>query len=170
MKIMKSCAVFVLVSVMLLSGSENAFADVKRIGSKAALQIALDEAELTADQVTDVDVELERSIRSSWYEVDFESEGREYEYRVEAYSGEILLAEHESEKRSQKHKRIGSKAALQAALDEVGLTADQVTDVDVEFERGLRSSWYEVDFESGRREYEYRVDAYTGEILSSATD
>ena len=170
MKKMKSFTVFVLVFVMLMSVGENAFADAKRIGRKAALQAALDEAGLTADQVTDVDVEFERGLRSSWYEVDFESEGREYEYRVEAYSGEILLTEHESEKRSQKHKRIGRKLAIQAALDEAGLTADQVTDVDVEFERGLRSSWYEVDFESGRREYEYRVDAYTGEILSSATD
>ena len=90
MKIMKSCAVFVLVSVMLLSVSENAFADVKRIGSKAALQAALDEVGLTADQVTDVDVEFERGLRSSWYEVDFESGRREYEYRVDAYTGEIL--------------------------------------------------------------------------------
>ncbi len=170
MKRIKLCAMFVLVFVMLLSAGENAFADGKRIGRKAALQAALDEAGLTADQVTDVDVELERSIGSSWYEVDFESEGREYAYRLDAYSGEILHAEHESEKREQRHKTIGRKGALQAALDEAGLTADQVTDIDVELERSIGSSWYEVDFESGRLEYEYKVDAYTGEILFSATD
>ena len=42
-------------------------------------------------------------------------------------------------------KKIGKNAALQAALEEV-------------------------DFESGRAEYEYRINAYTGEVLSSATD
>ena len=40
-------------------------------------------------------------------------------------------------------KKIGKNAALQAALE---------------------------DFESGRAEYEYRINAYTGEVLSSATD
>ena len=44
-------------------------------------------------------------------------------------------------------KKIGKNAALQAALE-----------------------GYEVDFESGRAEYEYRINAYTGEVLSSATD
>lgn len=67
-------------------------------------------------------------------------------------------------------KTIGKVAALQAALDQAGLTAEQVTDIDIELERGIGSSWYEVDFESGRVEYEYRVDASSGEILSSATD
>ena len=47
-------------------------------------------------------------------------------------------------------KKIGKNAALQAALE--------------------ASAWYEVDFESGRAEYEYRINAYTGEVLSSATD
>ena len=170
MKRMKMCAMLVLAAVMLLSVGEKAFADAQRIGSEAALQAALDEAGLTAEQVTDVDVEFERNLRASWYEVDFESGKREYAYRVDAYSGEVLRAENESEKRSQKHKRIGKKLALQAALDEAGLTAEQVTEVDVEFERNLRASWYEVDFESGWREYEFKVDAYTGEILSSSRD
>ena len=67
-------------------------------------------------------------------------------------------------------KKIGKDIALQAALDDAGLTADQATDIDIELERGFRSSWYEVDFESGRCEYEYRVDAFTGEILFSAMD
>ena len=67
-------------------------------------------------------------------------------------------------------KKIGKDIALQTALDHAGLTADQVRDIDIEFERGIGSSWYEVDFESGIVEYDYRVDAFTGEILASAMD
>ena len=90
MKRMKMCAMLVLAAVMLLSVGEKAFADAQRIGSEAALQAALDEAGLTAEQVTDVDVEFERNLRASWYEVDFESGWREYEFKVDAYTGEIL--------------------------------------------------------------------------------
>ena len=67
-------------------------------------------------------------------------------------------------------KKIGKDIALQTALDHAGLTADQVTDIDIELERSTGSSWYEVDFESGSFEYEYKVDAFTGEILASAMD
>ncbi len=67
-------------------------------------------------------------------------------------------------------KKIGKQAALQAALADAGLAADQVADVSVEYEKEFRSAWYEVEFESGRTEYEYKVNAYTGEILSSRTD
>lgn len=67
-------------------------------------------------------------------------------------------------------KKIGKDVALQAALEHAGLTADQVKDIDVEFERSIGSSWYEVDFESGRVEYDYKVDAFSGEILTSSMD
>ena len=67
-------------------------------------------------------------------------------------------------------KKIGKKAALQAALADAGLTAEQVVDIDIEWERDLGSAWYEIDFESGRTEYEYKVNAYSGEILSARTN
>ena len=67
-------------------------------------------------------------------------------------------------------KMIGKDAALQAALTDAGLTADQAVDIDIELERDLRSAWYEIDFECGRTEYEYKVNAYSGEILSARTD
>ena len=67
-------------------------------------------------------------------------------------------------------KKTGKEAALQAALTDAGLSADQVADIDVELERGLRSAWYEVDFENGRTGFEYKINAYTGEILSARTD
>ena len=66
--------------------------------------------------------------------------------------------------------KIGKEAALQAALADAGLTRDQVRDVEIDLERGLRSARYEIDFESGLTEYEYKVDAYSGEILSAKTD
>ena len=63
-----------------------------RIGEEAALKIALDDAGLTQKQVRDIDVELERNLSAEYYEVDFEQGIYEYEYRIEAFSGEILSA------------------------------------------------------------------------------
>lgn len=67
-------------------------------------------------------------------------------------------------------KKNGEKAALKAALEDAGFIPDEVTDIDIEYEKTPSSAWYEVDFESGRTDYEYRIDAYTGEILSATTD
>ena len=90
MKRLKSYVLFVLVSALVVAACGCALGGPQKIGKDAALQTALDDAGLTADQVADIDVELERNIRSSWYEVDFESGSLEYEYKVNAYSGEIL--------------------------------------------------------------------------------
>ena len=43
-------------------------------------------------QVRDIDVELEQNLSAEYYEVDFEQGVYEYEYRIEAFSGEILSA------------------------------------------------------------------------------
>lgn len=63
-----------------------------KIGADAALKIALDDAGLKQNQVRDLDVELERSDRGEYYEVGFEKGVYEYEYRIDAYTGEILSA------------------------------------------------------------------------------
>ena len=88
MKNIRRSIVFVVILAVVLSGC--AFSGAKKIGKDAALQIALTDAGLTKDQVVDVDIELERNVRSVWYEIDFESGRSEYEYRIDAYSGEIL--------------------------------------------------------------------------------
>ena len=88
MKNIRKSILFVVVLAVVLSGC--AFGGAKKIGKDAALQIALADAALTRDQVADIDIELERNPGSAWYEIDFESGRTEYEYRIDAYSGEIL--------------------------------------------------------------------------------
>lgn len=62
---------------------------------------------------------------------------------------------------------IGKSEALSIALDHAGLTAAQIKENDVEFEKNGHSAWYEVEFETHGMEYEYSVDAVSGEILYS---
>ncbi len=88
MKNARRSVLMIVVLAVLLSGC--VFGGPKKIGKDAALQIAMTDAGVTRDQIRDIDIELERELRSAWYEIDFESGRADYEYRIDAYTGEIL--------------------------------------------------------------------------------
>ena len=67
MRIFRKCTLLVVILAVMLCGCE--FGGEKRIGKDAALQIALTDADLTRDQVTDIDVDLEQIFRSASYEI-----------------------------------------------------------------------------------------------------
>lgn len=64
-----------------------------QISEEQAVDIALNHAGLTRDQVSGLRSELERDDRIVYYEVEFYREGREYEYEVQAQTGQILKAD-----------------------------------------------------------------------------
>ena len=88
MKTFRKMTLIVLALSLVMSGC--VLGGTKKIGKTEALEIALTDAGLTKDQVVDIDIELERSAGSAWYEIDFESGRTEYEYKIDARSGEIL--------------------------------------------------------------------------------
>lgn len=63
-----------------------------------ALDAALKNAGLTREQVWDIDVELERKFGKIVYEVSFEAGQYEYEYYVDATTGEIVKSFKEIER------------------------------------------------------------------------
>lgn len=60
------------------------------IGRDAALQLALRDAGVSPAAIREKDVEFERSRNGAWYDIDFEVPGTEYEYSLDAATGEIL--------------------------------------------------------------------------------
>ncbi|MCQ2420166.1 MAG: PepSY domain-containing protein [Clostridia bacterium] len=60
------------------------------IGKDAALEIALKDAGVERTKAFDIDVELERERQNKWYEVEFDAGSLEYDYRIQAETGEIL--------------------------------------------------------------------------------
>lgn len=63
----------------------------KYIGKAKAKEIALADAGVTAKDVRDLDCELDKEvIGKTAYEVDFEVGFDEYEYKIDAVTGEIL--------------------------------------------------------------------------------
>ena len=65
------------------------------ITRERALEIALAKAGLTADQVRDIDVELDRDGGVLHYDVDFETAKTEYDCEINAATGAVLRFETE---------------------------------------------------------------------------
>ena len=61
-----------------------------RIGKDRALAISLEDAGLSRADVHDVEVDFEREYGLSYYEVSFEQGFRDFDYRIDAASGNIL--------------------------------------------------------------------------------
>ena len=60
------------------------------IGKRAAEEIAIADSGLTAAQINEVDSEFEHIRYSAWYDVDIDTFGVDYEYIIDARTGEIL--------------------------------------------------------------------------------
>ena len=93
MKNIKKLILIVMVFAFVFTACGFIFGSKEKIGKDAALEIALKDAKLTLEQVSDIDIELERSLfHSARYEIDFESGRTEYEYKINAYTGKIISA------------------------------------------------------------------------------
>lgn len=81
-----------LLLVMMIAGSSFA---ADHIGMEKAVDIALADAKIARQDARKIDVELEHGRRGTVYEVEFKSGGWEYEYHIDAVSGEILRSKRE---------------------------------------------------------------------------
>lgn len=85
----------IIIAVVLLCSLSLSACSVfggSRIGRDEALAIALQDAGVERAAAFDVDVEYEHDRYNKWYEIDFDAGNREYDYRIQAESGEILSA------------------------------------------------------------------------------
>ncbi len=168
------------------------------IGCDAAVSAAMKYAGLEGNSSVTADADPELDEAAPHYDVDLYYGGAEYEYRVDAYSGEVLegqpnvggsgtasvpaapsrpgtssqpgTSSKPSGGTSAGNGDIGTEGAKAAALKHAGLSEGEVTRMKVErdYERGRLV--YEVEFSKGRVEYEYVIDAATGAVLEHDRD
>ena len=156
----------------LYSGSTS---DKAYIGAERAKSIALSHASLAETAVFDLDCELDYEYGRMVYEVDFDANGAEYAYEIDAKSGDILLFEIERNGTKQQGGSmtqesagyIGAEKAKSIALSNAGLTAASVTGLISELDSDDGAAVYEVEFIYGGYEYEYKIDAKSGAIIES---
>ncbi len=146
------------------------------IGCDAALQAVLDYAGITGDSVTYYEVDPELDEGTPYYEVELVIDGREQDYGVHAFTGEVIRGidgpsvMNPGPALPQGTVTVTEAEAEAAALAHAGLTQDQVSGMRVkrDFDDGRME--FEVKFFTSTTEYEYTVDASTGEILKAETE
>jgi uncharacterized membrane protein YkoI len=169
----------VLALVMLLSVSAFAAASgtEQYIGEAKAKSIALESAGLSEAEATFLKVHLDHDDRRVVYDVEFYSGDTEYDYEINAVSGDVFESDKEIEYYSipwdtaatanDTGSYIGEAKAKAIALASAGLSESQVSRMKVKLDRGDGKTIYEVDFRNGQMEYEYEIDAVSGAILES---
>ena len=141
------------------------------IGQEKAKTIALNHAGVSASDASYVRVELGYDDGRMEYEVEFWSGNKEYDYDIDALTGEIRSYDYDIEgydipTTGQSGDYIGQEKAKTIALNHAGVSASDASFVKVELDYDDGRAEYEVEFWSGNKEYDYDIDALTGEIRS----
>ncbi len=170
-------------------GSQNA-----QLTAEDAEDIALANAGYTRGEVafkpTEFDFEKGRSV----WEVEFYHENTEYDFEIDANTGEILKKEQEIERKPIKPTpapeptpkpapeptpepekpsaptELSEERALEIALADAGLTADVISRLKIEKDRDDGVWIYEIEFYYGYTEYEYEIHVSDGKILERDID
>ncbi|MDO5337342.1 MAG: PepSY domain-containing protein [Eubacteriales bacterium] len=155
------------------------------VDETGAEEIALADADITADQADRLRTKAEREDGENVYEVTFLVGNVEYEYLIREADGKILewemdgrdvgeAAAEKSLKVETKDKTadtlIGVERAKEIVLSDAGLNAEDVSFSKIKFEEDDRVLVYELEFYYERQEFEYTIDAYTEEIYKMERD
>lgn len=141
-----------------------------------AKEIVLAHAGVAPDAAWFGEVDADREKGVLVYELEFYADGIEYEYKVNAASGEVLKSKIDrDDDRKQPDLDSAPSDVAYISLDEAkaialahaGVAADVARFEDREFDIDDRKAVYEMEFHANGIEYEYKVDAISGEILKS---
>lgn len=184
------------ITVTTATSSLMVFANSTRtadIGEAKARAIALRDAGLKENQISFVRIRLDRENGRNEYDIEFYSNGVEYDYEIDARTGAIMEKDKDIEnyripkkqvnkttasktapKVTQKPKSnggvIGEAKAKQIALQKAGLKANQVKFASVKLDRDDGRLEYDMEFYHGNKEYDFKIDAIGGVIRSFDTD
>ena len=163
----------------------------KQIGVEGAKQIALAHAKVAQKDVTFIKAELETENGRLVYDIEFYSGNVEYDYDIDAVSGDIISNDFDIENYSipaqpteapapapaptaapapakAASSGISAERARQIALSHAGVGSAHFTKVELDTEDGIRV--YEIEFKVGNVEYDYDINAATGAIVSSSSE
>lgn len=160
------------------------------IGEEKAKATALDHAGLTESEVTFIRTKLDYDDGIAEYEIEFYKDATEYDYNIDAITGEIRSYDSDAEGRHgaghpdnssapvpdsgntspDSSSYIPESEAVNTALEHAGLSESDVSRLTVKFDYDDRQAEYEVEFYVDWTEYTYDINAVTGEIISYDKD
>lgn len=152
------------------SASQSAY-----IGLEAAKEAALKHAGVSASDATFVEAEYDYDDGRMVYEVEFHVKGTEYDYEIDAQTGEVVKYKNEqngantgSSGSANTSSFIGESAAKTAALNHAGVSesSTKYCNAWLEYDDG-RAECYEVEFMAGNTRYEYKIALTSATVLES---
>ena len=145
------------------------------IGKTSAAQAAETYAgTLAVDSITwEADAELDEV--PPHYEVELHTAWGDFEYQIDAYTGEVLkgtanLAENGQTSSPAAAARISESEATSVVLSDAGVAESSALGLKVKLDWEDGAAVYEVEFRAGGVEYEYEIDAATGAIHGKERD
>ena len=154
----------------VLEGAPNILesAPETKTGEDAAKATAFAHAGVDPADVTALRCELGWDGGRQVYDVEFYSGAKEYDYEIDATTGEIVSFDYDAEgyTPSQSGNIITQEAAVKLAQDRV----PNATLVKIEYDFDDGRPVYEGELREGRWEYEFEIDAATGEFLKWEKD
>lgn len=144
------------------------------IGSESALTAALGHAGVSSGAAERQEIALDADDGHMVYDVEFYAEGYEYDYEIDALTGEVLFSGREQERYAPLQSGggtpaaggdIGEARAKEIALGHAGVSSGDAVwrQCKPDYEDGARV--YELEFTAGGYEYEYEIDAASGTVL-----
>lgn len=166
---------------LLFTGCAASSAKVDRIDLETAKVTAIGAAGFTADEVSFLSAELDKRNGIEYYDIDFSANGNEYDYDIDALTGEILSFDHDAEyytpdnnktaasnapdnnSTTSSTKEISESEAKKIALAQVpGAAESDIREFEVDYDDGRLE--YEGTIYYNHMEYEFEIDGYSGAI------
>lgn len=166
---------------LLLAGCAASAAQVDRIDLDKAKTIATEAAGVSGAEVRFSSVELDRRNGVEYYDVDFVADGVEYEYDIDALTGQVISYQIENERKEQKPQSVPVPEENQVPAVEpqsAAITEEEAKKVALSQVPGSDESHivkFRTDYDDGRleyegtiifeeMEYEFEIDGYSGAI------
>ena len=141
------------------------------IGKDRAREIALDHAGLQSSQVTFIRTELDWDDGRAEYEVEFYTGGKEYDYDIDALTGDIRSYDYDAEYYASSVSQddlMSESEAKDLIQEQAGSTAGTFREFKLDWDDGR--AVYEGEYRVNWTEYEFELDAATGALLDWDVD
>jgi uncharacterized membrane protein YkoI len=172
---------------ILATGCAAATTQVSRIDLNAAKAAAIEAAGFSEADVTFLSAELDSRNGIEFYDIDFNADGKEYDYDIDALTGMVIGSEtperadkeivaapvnekapakpEDSGEISESEAKITESEAKKIALAQVpGAKETDIRGFEIDYDDGRLE--YEGSIFYGELEYEFEIDGYSGAIRS----
>lgn len=161
-------------------------AEKNSIGAEAAISAALQDAGLKKEDILRTKSDFERENGKYVFEVEFDADGKEFDYVIDAKNGSVIerkvendsdavkpekttaaeiKTEAEKTAQSAEQVSISLDEAKEKAVSDAGVDRNSVKFIKAKLDKDDGKAVYEIEFTADGKEYEYDINAETGAII-----